>query len=64
MYSPTGQGGEVELTPEYHRRAPGSELWRIDGAGHAAASREQPAAYERRVVGFFDAALTEGASAR
>ena len=34
MYSPSGQGGEVELNPEYHRRAPGSELWAIHGAGH------------------------------
>jgi hypothetical protein len=57
MYSPTGQGGEVELNPEFHRRAPGSQLWRIDGAGHASGSRDQPAAYERRIVGFFDAAL-------
>ena len=56
MYSPKGQGGEIELNPEYHRRAPGSELW-ATGAGHAAASREQPAAYERRLAGFFDAAL-------
>ena len=56
MYSPKGQGGEIELNPEFHRRAPGSELWATD-AGHAAASREQPAAYERRLAGFFDAAL-------
>ena len=39
MYSPTGQGGEIELNPEFHRRAPGSELWAIDGAG---TRRRQP----------------------
>jgi hypothetical protein len=57
MYSPTGQGGEIELSPEYHRAAPGSTLWAIPGAGHMGGIRAQPEEYERRVVGFFDGAL-------
>ena len=32
-------------------------LWEIPGAGHVGGIRAQPAEYERRVVGFFDAAL-------
>ena len=57
MYSPTGQGGEIELNPEYHRAAPDSTLWAIPGAGHTGGIRAQPEEYERRVVGFFDGAL-------
>ncbi len=58
MYSGHGQGGEIELNPIFHRRAGASAtLWEIPGAGHAAGIRAQPAEYERRVVGFFDAAL-------
>jgi hypothetical protein len=58
MYSGSGQGGEVELNPVYHRAAgAGATLWEIPGAGHAGGIRAQPAEYERRVVGFFEAAL-------
>ncbi len=58
MYSPQGQGGEVELNPIYHRRAGATAtLWGIPGAGHVGGIRAQPKEYERRVVGFFDAAL-------
>ena len=58
MYSPHGQGGEVELNPIYHRRAGATAtLWGIQGAGHVGGIRAQPKEYERRVVGFFDAAL-------
>ena len=58
MYSGTGQGGEIELNPIFHRRAGASStLWEIPGAGHVGGIRAQPKEYERRVVGFFDAAL-------
>ena len=33
------------------------EYWELPDVGHTAALRERPAEYERRVVGFFDAAL-------
>jgi hypothetical protein len=58
MYSGTGQGGEQALNPIFHRaaRAP-KTLWEIPGAGHVGGIRAQPAEYERRVVGFFDANL-------
>jgi alpha-beta hydrolase superfamily lysophospholipase len=34
-----------------------TELWLVPGAGHAAASARQPAEYQRRLLGFFRAAL-------
>jgi dienelactone hydrolase len=58
MYSGTGQGGEVELNPEFYRAAGAPKaLWEIPGAAHMGGIRAQPAEYERRVVGFFDRAL-------
>lgn len=58
MYSGHGQGGEVELSPEFFRAAGTPKtLWKIPGAGHAAGIRAQPDEYERRVVAFFDDAL-------
>jgi alpha-beta hydrolase superfamily lysophospholipase len=58
MYSGHGQGGEVQLSPEYYRAAGAPKtLWEIPGAGHAGGIRAQPDEYERRVVGFFDDAL-------
>jgi dienelactone hydrolase len=58
MYSGKGQGGEVQLNPEFYRAAGQPKaLWKIPGAGHTGGIRAQPREYERRVVGFFDAAL-------
>ena len=58
MYSGKGQGGEVQLNPVFHRAAgESSTLWEIPGAGHTGGIRAQPDEYERRVVGFFDAAF-------
>ena len=58
MYSGKGQGGEVELNPEFYRAAGEPKtLWQIPGAGHTGGIRAQPEEYERRVVGFFDQAL-------
>ena len=34
------------------------ELWRVRGVGHTRAIRERPAAYERRVIGFLDRAMS------
>jgi hypothetical protein len=36
---------------------PGVEHWNLPNAHHTAAIREEPVAYERRVVAFFDDAL-------
>jgi fermentation-respiration switch protein FrsA (DUF1100 family) len=58
MYSGTGQGGEVQLNPEFYRAAGGPKtLWEIPDAGHTAGIRAQPAQYEQRVIAFFDQAL-------
>ncbi|HET9507544.1 MAG TPA: CocE/NonD family hydrolase [Gaiellaceae bacterium] len=38
-----------------------SELWELPDVNHTAALRERPEEYERRVVGFFDDALSAGA---
>jgi uncharacterized protein len=58
MYSGKGQGGEVQLNPEFYRAAVEPKaLWKIRGAGHTGGIRAQPREYERRVVGFFDAGL-------
>ena len=38
------------------------ELWILPTGRHTAALREQPAEYERRVVGLFDEALLERGS--
>ena len=58
MYSGKGQGGEVQLNPEFHRAAgEPTTLWEIPGAGHTGGIRAQPGEYERRVIGFFEHAL-------
>src|SRR4051812_2597623 len=58
MYSGTGQGGEVELNPEFHRAAGAPKtFWKIPGARHTGGIRAQPREYERRVIKFFDRAL-------
>ena len=58
MYSGKGQGGEVQLNPEFYRAAGAPKtLWEIPGAGHTGGIRAQPAEYERRVIGFFNQAL-------
>jgi uncharacterized protein len=40
------------------------EVWQLPHADHTRAIREEPAAYERRVVGFLDRALRAGEAAR
>jgi hypothetical protein len=57
VYAGEGAGGE-DLQPRYYRAARGpSQLWLIEDAGHTGGFAAAPREYERRVVGFFDAAL-------
>ena len=58
-------GGEYGLAQLYAEAAREPvELWRLPKGRHTAAIREQPEEYERRVAGFFDAALLEGSGPR
>jgi hypothetical protein len=58
IYAARGQGGE-DLNPQYFDAAGQPKgIWRVDEGGHTGAYEADPAAYERRVVGFFDLALT------
>jgi uncharacterized protein len=51
-------GHGEELNRRFHRAAgQPTTLWEVPGAGHTNAIRAHPAAYERRVIGFFDRAL-------
>ena len=57
IYAEHGAGGE-DLNPDYYRAAAQlKQLWRVAGANHTGGYQAGPAAYERRVVGFFDQAL-------
>jgi hypothetical protein len=52
-----GNPGEA-LNRVYAARAgPSASLWELDRGGHTGALAAEPAEYERRVIGFFDAAL-------
>src|SRR3954470_2174858 len=58
MYSGAGQGGEVQLNPEFYRAAGNPKtLGKTPGARHTGGIRAQPREYERRVIKFFDKAL-------
>jgi fermentation-respiration switch protein FrsA (DUF1100 family) len=50
-------GNEDEVLNRVYARAADATLWEVAGSGHTGAQRARPAEYERRVVGFFDAAL-------
>jgi dienelactone hydrolase len=58
VYGSEGQPSEQDLTPVYYAaaRAP-KAIWEVPGAGHTGGLAAQPAAYERRVVEFFDRVL-------
>lgn len=59
IYAEHGAGGE-DLNLDYYRAAAQpKQLWRIDDSGHTGGYETAPAAYERRVVGFFDHALLD-----
>ncbi len=55
-------GGNVEhMSKEYYALAKGpKQIWAMPTAKHVGGIYDQPAEYERRVVGFFDRALLEG----
>jgi fermentation-respiration switch protein FrsA (DUF1100 family) len=58
IYGEQGDGGERALTPAYYDAAgQPKSVWEVPGAGHTGGLDAQPDEYERRVVGFFDAAL-------
>ena len=56
-------GGNVEhMSKEYYALARGpKQIWEMPTAKHVGGIYDQPAEYERRVVGFFDDALLEDA---
>jgi hypothetical protein len=61
IYATHGQGGE-ELNVDFHAAAREPKtLWEITKGKHTGGIDVVPAEYERRVVGFFDRALLEGA---
>jgi fermentation-respiration switch protein FrsA (DUF1100 family) len=58
IYATHGQGGEVELSPQYYAEAGEPKtLWAITKGSHTGGISAHPAAYERRVTAFFDRAL-------
>ena len=58
IWAPDGGNATEVLTPEYHRIAgPNASLWAVPDAPHIKGIETAAAAYERRVVGFFDKAL-------
>jgi uncharacterized protein len=59
VYATKGAGGE-DNNPDYYAAARGpKQIWKID-TSHTHGLRARPAEYERRVVGFFDRALSGG----
>ena len=59
IYAADGQGGE-ELNEEYFEAAgEPKELWAVEEGGHIGSQGAAPEEFERRVVGFFDAALLD-----
>lgn len=57
IWSPSS-GGE-NMNPDYHRLAgEPKQIWAMPGAEHVRGIEAQPREYERRVVGFFDQALS------
>lgn len=60
IYAKPGQGGEAELQQVYYDAADEPKtIWLVPGADHTDGIEAEPAAYERRVIGFFDDALLE-----
>ena len=60
VYAVPGQGGEAELSELFYDAAgEPKEIWKVPGSEHTGGIEAQPEEYERRVVGFFDAALLD-----
>ncbi|HEX7189666.1 MAG TPA: alpha/beta fold hydrolase [Actinomycetes bacterium] len=59
IWAPNGGNAET-MNPEYHRLAGGpASIWEMPDAMHIKGITAQPREYERRVVGFLDAALLD-----
>lgn len=57
IWAPNGGNLEI-MTPRYAKLiGPSASAWRMPTAKHIKGIEDQPAEYERRVVGFFDEAL-------
>jgi dienelactone hydrolase len=57
VYAKKGAGGE-DNNPDYYAAAPGpKQIWKID-TSHTHGLTARPVEYERRIVGFFDRALS------
>jgi pimeloyl-ACP methyl ester carboxylesterase len=52
-------GTETTMNRAYHRAAPETELWELRNTAHTRGLQENPAAYERHIIGFFDRALLD-----
>jgi fermentation-respiration switch protein FrsA (DUF1100 family) len=60
VYGERGQAVEEPANRGFYRAAKGpKEIWEVPGSRHMGGIDAQPAAYERRVVGFFDNALLD-----
>ena len=58
VYGEEGQPQEIDLNPTYYESASEpKQIWEVPGAAHISGLKIQPAEYERRVVGFFDASM-------
>jgi len=55
VYGAKGQPAEKPANDEFYnvKRGP-KEIWEVPGSKHMGGIDAQPAAYEKRVVGFFD----------
>ena len=64
VYAERGQGGEDLSQDFYESASEPKSVWRVPGATHTGGIEARPREYERRMVGFFDAALIEGRAVR
>jgi hypothetical protein len=63
IWAPNG-GNRETLNPTYQEQiGPSAEIWEIDDVKHVQGIKGHPEEYERRVVGFLDDALFDGAPA-
>ena len=59
IYSAQGQGGEDLSQDFYESAGEPKAVWEVPEGGHVGGAEALPRQYERRMVGFFDAALLE-----
>ena len=59
IYAVPGQGGEAELTESFYEAAGDpKQIWLVPESGHTGGIEAAPEEYERRMVDFFDGALS------